>query len=255
MAICQAWASHDAAGQELEFPRLPLKKPSVLPPPLKINNRDLQQVEVMRILGVFLQSNLKWNAHVDYICTKSSQRLFFLRRLKHFHLDIEDLVSVYTTYIRPITEYATPVWHSGLTTSQSDRIERIQRRAVRIILGPDYSNYAEACSQLGLSTLHERREELTLKFARSLLTSGYSRDGLYANPATFSLSPRFTKLMKYEGLVTWPDISLNKSLARCQSIVTSGARSRPIYPLDSRHLLFPEPQWIKGYLRLLSKLG
>ncbi|KAI8502148.1 hypothetical protein Bbelb_197360 [Branchiostoma belcheri] len=143
-----------------------------IPPPLKINNRDLQQVEVMRILGVFLQSNLKWNAHVDYICTKSSQRLFFLRRLKHFHLDIEDLVSVYTTYIRPITEYATPVWHSGLTTSQSDRIERIQRRAVRIILGPDYSNYAEACSQLGLSTLHERREELTLKFARSLLTSG-----------------------------------------------------------------------------------
>ncbi|KAI8502433.1 hypothetical protein Bbelb_200210 [Branchiostoma belcheri] len=44
--------------------------------------------------------------------------------------------------------------------------------------------------------------------------AGYSRDGLYANPATFSLSPSFTKLMKYEGLVTWPDISLNKSLAR-----------------------------------------
>ncbi|KAI8492982.1 hypothetical protein Bbelb_289860 [Branchiostoma belcheri] len=119
-------------------------------------------VEVMRILGVFLQSNLKWNAHVDYICTKSSQRLFFLRRLKHFHLDIEDLVS-------------------------SDRIERIQRRAVRIILGPDYFNYAEACSQLGLSTLHERREELTLKAQRRGACSDMYRVRLGIEPG----SPRF----------------------------------------------------------------
>ncbi|KAI8516244.1 hypothetical protein Bbelb_048250 [Branchiostoma belcheri] len=60
------------------------------------------------------------------------------------------------------TEYAAPVWRSGLTASQSSRIERIQRRAVRIILGPNYSNYADACSQLGLASLHVRREELTL---------------------------------------------------------------------------------------------
>ncbi|KAI8481604.1 hypothetical protein Bbelb_407040 [Branchiostoma belcheri] len=55
------------------------------------------------------------------------------------------------------TEYAAPVWRSGLTASQSSRIERIQRRAVRIILGPNYSNYADACTQLGLASLHVRR--------------------------------------------------------------------------------------------------
>ncbi|KAI8511033.1 Multidrug resistance-associated protein 5 [Branchiostoma belcheri] len=66
--------------------------------------------------------------------------------------------------------------------------------------------------------------------------AGYSRDGFYANPATFSLSPRFTKLMEYEGMVTWPDISLNKSLARCQSIVTKFRSGGALARFPGHHL-------------------
>ncbi|KAI8506521.1 hypothetical protein Bbelb_159480 [Branchiostoma belcheri] len=59
-----------------------------------------------------------------------------------------DLVSVYISYIRPVMEYGAPVWHSGLSNSLSNKIEKVQRRAVRIILGASFTSYSTACAQL-----------------------------------------------------------------------------------------------------------
>ncbi|KAI8520983.1 Rho GTPase activating protein 24, partial [Branchiostoma belcheri] len=63
---------------------------------------------------------------------------------------------------RPITEYAAPVWDPGLATLLNNKIERVQRRAVRIIMGHDseYTCYSEACTHLqatatGDSSLHQ----------------------------------------------------------------------------------------------------
>ncbi|KAI8493179.1 hypothetical protein Bbelb_291830 [Branchiostoma belcheri] len=73
---------------------------------------------------------------------------------------------LYVTYIRPVTEYAAPVWHSGLSTLLCNKLEKVQRRALRIILGKDFISYSKACEQLALPTLKGRREELAVKFAR-----------------------------------------------------------------------------------------
>ncbi|KAI8498114.1 hypothetical protein Bbelb_240590 [Branchiostoma belcheri] len=100
-----------------------------------------REVSSMKILGIHLQANLKWNIHVDTIYHKASQRLYLLCKLKHFHLPIEDLVSVYISYIRPVMEYGAPVWHSGLSNSLSNKIEKVQRRALRIILGASFTSY------------------------------------------------------------------------------------------------------------------
>ena len=41
--------------------------------------------------------------------------------------------------IRPILEYGAQVWHGGLTKAQNSSIEKVQRRALRIIYsGKDY---------------------------------------------------------------------------------------------------------------------
>ena len=43
--------------------------------------------------------------------------------------------------LRPIAEYAAPLWHSGLLKSDSDKLERLQKRAVGLILGTTYVNF------------------------------------------------------------------------------------------------------------------
>ena len=66
----------------------------------------------------------------------------------------------------PILEYACPVWHSMLTKKQASAIESQQIRAMRIIFGD--IKYEEALELAGISTLQDRRENLTRKFFLSI---------------------------------------------------------------------------------------
>ena len=50
-------------------------------------------------------------------------------------MDPDDLYHFYTTVIRPILEYACPVWHSSLRVEHSNCIEAIQKRSFRLIFG------------------------------------------------------------------------------------------------------------------------
>ena len=66
--------------------------------------------------------------------------------------------------LRPVIEYACPVYHSSLTDEQDERIERLQDHALKCIFGTDLS--ARKLRGLsGLVTLRERRETLVKKFA------------------------------------------------------------------------------------------
>ena len=72
----------------------------------------------------------------------------------------------HVTWIVPVLEYCAPVWHGILTQGQSERIETIQRKALRIILRKRYVNYENALEILNLKPLHLRRKNLCLKFVQ-----------------------------------------------------------------------------------------
>ena len=80
--------------------------------------------------------------------------------------------------LRPITEYAAPLWHSGLTKCDSEKLERLQKRALGLILGTTYIDYVRyynvnsghatyeaALRYLEIPKLADRRESLTKTFA------------------------------------------------------------------------------------------
>ena len=64
---------------------------------------------------------------------------------------MNDVIAVYCSLIRSILEYACPVWHCGLTKGQSDEIEGVQRRCLKILF-PDLS-YKDALQITGLELL------------------------------------------------------------------------------------------------------
>ena len=70
--------------------------------------------------------------------------------------------------IRPILEYACPVWHNSLTFEQNKRLEFIQKRALKIIYGGDIK-YEAMCNNLNLCSLKARREMLCKKFYEPIL--------------------------------------------------------------------------------------
>ena len=73
--------------------------------------------------------------------------------------------------IRPTLEYACPVWHSSITSEQSDTLENLQKRALRVIYGNRFTDasYCSFCNELSLSPFADRREQLTFNFFSKML--------------------------------------------------------------------------------------
>ena len=89
-----------------------------------------------------------------------------IKRLKSLGASTEHLKDVYFKQVRSVLELAVPAWHSGPAQSDSSDIERVQRAALQIILGPTYSSYRSALQVLELETLATRRENLCVKFSK-----------------------------------------------------------------------------------------
>ena len=51
-------------------------------PPVMIINVPVDCIKSVRIMGVSLQDNLKWNEHVTQIIKKAEKKLYMLRILK-----------------------------------------------------------------------------------------------------------------------------------------------------------------------------
>lgn len=141
------------------------------PPDLLIDSASLEIVSAIKLLGVIIQYDLKWDQQVDRIISNASRRLFIINKLKRNGVNTQDLVTIYQLYIRPVLEFAAPVWTSGITKAQAETIERIQKRALRIIVYPNLLPYSELLKTLKLESLSNRRLELATKFAKSVLTS------------------------------------------------------------------------------------
>ena len=109
--------------------------------PLVVGNNVIDSVSTYKILGVFIDSDLRWNSHVDYIVKKACKKLYSLRVLCRAGVDRRSILEVYLSSVRPVLEYAVPVWQS-IPNYLSDKIESIQKRALRIIF-PSADNYKQ----------------------------------------------------------------------------------------------------------------
>ena len=119
----------------------------------------LQSVAQHKHLGIWLQSSLSWEYHISSICGRANRILGLIRRTfgyknrKGVEVDFKSLV-------RPILEYCCQVWNPCLI-KHVNAMEKIQRRATRLICGPDQP-YMERLKKLKWQSLELRRKYLCL---------------------------------------------------------------------------------------------
>ena len=117
-----------------------------------INGQELKVVQLAKLLGVTITSNLSWNEHINEIVKKASKRLYFLKQLKRARVPCKDMVLFYISCIRSILTYAVPVFHYALPKYLQCDLERVQKRALsKICLG---LNYEETLQVAGIPTIH-----------------------------------------------------------------------------------------------------
>ena len=108
---------------------------------------NLTCISHIKLLGVTIQNDFKWNLHVDDIVSRASRKLYSLSLLKKARVDQDELLAVFNGYIRPVLEYACQLWHTAITQKQCDQIERVHKRAFRIIFGFMYTSYNNVLSE------------------------------------------------------------------------------------------------------------
>ena len=85
----------------------------------------------MKLLGVNIYSDLTWNKHVENIAAKAGKRVYMIYQLRRAGIGQPDLVTIYVSVIRPVLEYACPVWHTNLKKHITESIETVQKRAIK----------------------------------------------------------------------------------------------------------------------------
>ena len=85
-----------------------------------INHRHTVNAQSAKILGATISSDLSWSTHVDNIISKASKRLYMLYQLKRTGISQRDMVNIYISIVRPVLEYARPVWSTSIPQYLSD---------------------------------------------------------------------------------------------------------------------------------------
>ena len=75
-----------------------------------------------------------------------------------------------------MVEQSCVVWASSITTEEENSLERTQKCALRLIFKEKYQTYSNALILSGLSTLSQRRLELSYRFALSCTKNEKTRD-------------------------------------------------------------------------------
>lgn len=159
-----------------------------------INEEVLPKSTEQDYLGVRCSSNLRWGAHCSKISDKANKVLGLIRRtLKPCSKETKE--KAYFALVRPILEYAAPVWNP-YTDTDVNRIEQVQKNAARFVTN-NYNPYvssSDLVNTLNWDTLEQRRLNnqtiLFYKFHNNLINLNL--------PESIELSSKTSRFNSYQ---------------------------------------------------------
>lgn len=99
---------------------------------LWLDDRQLEQTQEERLLGLVIDPSVSWSSHVTKLRKKLLKRVAVLARIKKF-LPVKYRIILFNASIKPILEYCVSVW-GNCNAGLLDDIFKVQKRCARIIL-------------------------------------------------------------------------------------------------------------------------
>ena len=161
-----------------------------------INSLVIDSVTSHKDLGTQFDDQLKFHEHTSEVCTKANRILGMIKK-SFEHLDIHMVSKLFTTLVRPTLEYSNFIWGPHFVLDQR-KIEKVQRRATKMISQLQDVSYGERLSVLSLPSLSHRRFRGDLIMLYKVL-NGYFNSN-FPNLYTFSTTStrgHHLKLFKY----------------------------------------------------------
>ncbi len=92
-------------------------------------NANIQSVTAVKYLGIYIDRDLNFKAHFDYLCTKVAKITSMLRNMREILIG-DHVLLFYNTNIKPVLQYGNIVY-GNTNKTQMDRLCLMQRNAIR----------------------------------------------------------------------------------------------------------------------------
>ena len=116
---------------------------------------ELEKIAEEKDLGVYVEKNFKVGKQCTKAAAKGNQILGLIART-FVTRSREVIMSLYKTLVRPHLEYCVQAWRPHLK-KDIEKIEKVQRRATRMMMGSRELDYESRLRKVGLTTLETRR--------------------------------------------------------------------------------------------------
>ena len=128
-------------------------------PKVFVGDIPIKRVRETKALGIYIDEFLSWEKHIDKIAKKVSSGIGAIRKLKPC-VDRNTLICAYNALVLPHLDYCCEVWDT-IGTTLSDRLQKLQNRAARAIVGRknEHGQSELALNELNWKPLSERRTQ------------------------------------------------------------------------------------------------
>ena len=202
---------------------------------IKINNYMIWENKNVKLLGVKIDSELKFNDHVSNIYKKACRKLTALKRLTKI-LTLQQRKTLMKSFIDSQFNYCPLIWMQH-TRSLNNKINKLQERSLRIVYEDYTSSFDNLLKKDKNKTIHQKNiEKLAIqmykiknniapKIVSDLFPVNNNYYSLRRNPDFLLSRPKTvskgTEAIRYLGPKIWhdlpEDIKLTESLSEFKS--------------------------------------
>ena len=113
--------------------------------------QKLGNINKEKDLGVYVTNNMKVGDQFSDAANKANRALGLVNRTFKYH-NTRSFINLYKSYVRPHLEFAIQAWSPHLK-KDIQTLEKVQRRATRLVYGMENLSYQERLESTGLYSL------------------------------------------------------------------------------------------------------
>jgi hypothetical protein len=140
----------------------------------RMGGKALEKTVEERDLGIQVSNKLKPAAQCAHAARTAQAVLGQISRAFQYR-DRSIFVQLYKQYVKPHLEFSVQAW-SPWSAADKELLEKVQRRAVRMVSGLKSRDYEDRLRELNLTTLEERRHRADMLQMYKIVHAGDSLD-------------------------------------------------------------------------------
>lgn len=129
---------------------------------LEIGSDSIRSEKIVKLLGIHIDDKLDFNNHTSIVCKKAARQINALQRLAK-HLNFESKLRIYESFVASNFVYCSIVYNS-FSISQDRKMEKLNKRAVRLVCNDYISSYHNLLKKTGKKCLYVSKKITLIEF-------------------------------------------------------------------------------------------